>query len=184
MIVVYDKRTNELVGVAMEVLDNGILRQPTLEELYPSQDRLNLGFLHVEDSPRYALHPDRWQAKLDENGTPVGIERRPTPPRLYLTTDVIDTDGDALPELIADGSSKATITAEVKDARGELVTEELTLNFKTTGGALSARRVTTTTGQATVELTASLETVSVTVEVLAEGVTGSSLGFEFMPREQ
>ncbi|MGV0025309.1 Ig-like domain-containing protein [Phormidesmis priestleyi] len=184
MIFVYDKRTNELVGVATEVIDNGTSRQPTLEELYPDRDRSNLGFLQVEDSPRYALHPDRWQAKLDETGTPIGIERRPTPAKLYLTTDAIDTDGDDLPELIADGSSKATITAEVKDARGELVTEALTLNFKTTGGALSARRVTTTTGQAIVELTASLETVSVIVEVSAEGVTSSSLGFEFMPREQ
>ena len=184
MIVVYDKRTNELVGVAMEVIDNGTSRQPTLEELYPDRDRSNLGFLHVKDSPKYALHPDRWQAKFDESGTPSGIERRPTPLRLYLTTDAIDTDGDNLPELIADGHSKATITVEVKYARGELFTEELTLNLKTTGGALSTRRVTTNTGQATVELTSSLETVSVTVEVSAEGATSSSLGFEFMPREQ
>lgn len=63
MIFVYDKRTQELVGVATKVFDNGNLREPTLEELYPDRDRSNLGFLYVEDSPKYALQPDRWQAK-------------------------------------------------------------------------------------------------------------------------
>lgn len=86
--------------------------------------------------------------------------------------------------MIADGKSKATITIAVKNSREELITEELTLNLKTTGGTLSARRVTTNTGQATVELTSSLETVSVIVEVSAEGVKASSLEFEFMPIEQ
>lgn len=181
MIFVYDKRTNELVGLATEVFDNGNRRQPTIEELYPDRDRTNLGFIYVEDSPKYALQPDRWQAKLDGNGVPIGIERKPSLPKIHLTTNAVDSDGDEIPELIADGKSKATITIEVKNSREEFITEELTLNLKTTGGTLSARRVTTNTGQATVELTSSLETVSVTVEVSAEGVKGSSIEFEFMP---
>lgn len=181
MIFVYDKRTHELVGLATKVFDNGNLREPTIEELYPDRDRSNLGFIYVEDSPKYALQPERWQAKLDENGVPIGIERKPSLPKIHLTTNAVDTDGDEIPELIADGTSKATITIEVKNSREEFITEELTLNLKTTGGTLSARRVTTNTGQATVELTSSLETVSVTVEVSAEGVKASSLEFEFMP---
>jgi hypothetical protein len=181
MIFIYDKQTNDLVGVATEVFDNGNWREPTLEELYPDRDRSNLGFFYVKDSPKYALRPDRWQAKLDENGVPIGIERKP---KIYLTTNAVDNDGDGIPELIADGNSKASITIEIKYPKGELVTKELTLNFKTTGGTLSARRITINTGQAMVELTSSLETVSVVVEASAEGVAGNTLEFEFMPPAQ
>ena len=183
MIVVYDKRTNNFVGVATGVFDNGNWREPTLEELYP-RDCSNLGCFYVKDSPKYALKADKWQLKLDENGLPIGIERKPTPPKIYITTNAVDNDGDGIPELIADGNSKASITIEVKKPEGELVMEELTLNLKTTGGTLSARRVTTNTGQATVELTSSLETVSVVVEASAEGVTRGSLELEFMPPVQ
>lgn len=184
MIFVFDKETKNLVGMATRVFDNGTWREPTLEELYPNADHSKWGYVYVEDSPKYAMNPDGWQLKLDENGVPVGIERKPNLPKIHLTTNAVDTDGDGIPELIADATSKATITAEVKNSQGEFVTEELTLNLKTTGGALSARRVTTRDGQATVELTSSLETVSVIVEVSAEGVKGSSLAFEFMPLEQ
>lgn len=184
MIFVFDKATKQFVGMATRVFDNGNWREATMEELYPDTDHSKLGYVYVEDSPKYAINPNIWQLKLDENGEAVGIERKPNLPKIYLTTDAIDTDDDGIPELIADAQSKATITAEVKNSRGELVTEELTLNFKTTGGTLSARRVSTQDGRATVNLTSSLETVSVTVEVSAEGAKSSSLLFEFMPTEQ
>lgn len=130
------------------------------------------------------MKPDGWQAKLNEAGEVIGVERKPNLPKVYLTTDAVDTDGDGIPELIADARSKVAIAIEVKNSNGEFVTEELTLNFKTTGGTLSARRVPIRDGQATVELTSSLETVSVLVEASAEGVEGSSLSLEFMPTEQ
>lgn len=181
MIFVFDKTTKQFVGMATRVFDNGTWREATMEELYPNADHSKLGSVYVEDSPKYAMNPEGWQLKLDENGEVIGIERKPNLPKVHLATDAVDTDGDGIPELIADGKSKATITVEVKNSREEFITEELTLNLKTTGGTLSARRVTTTTGQATVELTSSLETVSVIVEVSAEGVKASSLEFEFMP---
>lgn len=181
MIVVFDKSTHELVGVSPQVFDNGVWREPTLEELYPDVDRSKLGVVYVEDSPRYSLKPDGWQLKLDDNGVPIGVERKHSQPKIYLTTNAVDTDGDGIPELIADAQSKATIKAEIKNARGELIKEDLLLYFKTTGGTLSARRTTAQGGEATVELTSSLETVSVIVEVSAEGVTGTSIEFEFMP---
>ncbi len=184
MIFIFYKETKEFFGMATRVFDNGIWREASLEELYPDADHSKLGFVYVEDSPKYAMNPNGWQLKLDENGEAVGIERKPNLPKIYLTTDAVDTDGDEIPELIADAKSQANITAEVKNSRGEFITEALTLNFKTTGGTLSARRVSIQDGRATVNLTSSLETVSVTVEVSAEGVQGSSLLFEFMPPEQ
>ena len=181
MIFIFEKATKQFVGMATRVLDNGTWREATVEELYPDADSSKLGFVYADDSPKYAMNPDGWQLKLDQQGEPVGIERKPSLPKISLTTDAIDTDGDGIPELIADGSSRATIAIEVKTPKGEPVTEELTLLFKTTGGTLSARRVTTSTGQATIELTSSLETVSVTVEASAAGVASHSLEFEFMP---
>lgn len=183
MIFVFNKATKKFVGMATSVFDNGTWREATMEELYPDADHAKLGFVYVEDSPKYAMNPDGWQLKLDETGEAIGIERKPNLPKVYLATDAVDTDGDGIPELIADARSKATITTEVKNSNGEFLTEELILNFKTTGGTLSARRVPIRNGQATVELTSSLETVSVLVEASAEGVEGSSLSFEFMPTD-
>lgn len=184
MIFVFEKATKQFLGMATRVFDNGTWREAKVEELYPNADHSQLGYVYVEDSPKYAMNPNIWRLKLDENGEAIGIERIPNLPKICLTTDAVDTDADGIPELIADAKSTATITAEVKNSSGELVTEELTLNFKTTGGTLSARRVSTQDGRATVNLTSSLETVSVTVEVSAEGTRGNSLLFEFMPIEQ
>jgi hypothetical protein len=85
--------------------------------------------------------------------------------------------------LVADAKSKATITAELKDAKGERLKRDFIVIFKTTGGTLSARRVAAKDGKATVELTSSVETVLVTVSASGEGVQGDSLSFEFMPPE-
>ena len=153
VIIVFEKKTNKLVGVAAQVFDNGHWREPTIEELYPGADLQKLGFIQVEDSIKYALDPDAWQFKLDQNGTPIGAERKPALPRIHLATNAKDTDGDSFPELVADGKSKALITAEVRDERDKIVKGEFTLNFRTTGGFLSARRVEVKSGKAQVELT-------------------------------
>lgn len=181
MIFVFDKETKQFVGMATRVFDNGNWREATVEELYPHEDHTKLGFVYAEDSPKYAMNPYGWQLKLDENGEAIGIERRPNLPKIHLTTNAVDTDGDGLPEIIADGKSKATITIEVKNSQGEHVSDNINLSLKTTGGTLSARRLSVSGGQATVELTSSLETVSVVVEVSGEDIQGASLAFEFMP---
>lgn len=182
MIIVYERKTKKLVGVAAQVFDNGRWREPTIEELYPGADLHKLGFIQVEDSVRYALDPDAWQFKLDQNGVPIGAERKPSLPRLHLSTSAKDTDGDNVPELIADGKSKAVITAEVRDELERIVKAEFTVNVKTTGGTLSARHVVVKAGKAEVELTSSLETITATVSASGKGLKASApLTFEFMP---
>lgn len=183
MIVVFDKKTNKIIGAATRVFDSGRWREATLQELYPDAKPEELGCVYIKDSVKYAVLPDRnaWQIKFDEKGAPVGVERKPSPPKIHLTTNARDTDGDGLPELAADGKSKATITIEVKDAKDKLVKKDFLLNFRTTGGALSARRVEATGGKAKVEFTSSTETVTATVSASAEGFEEASLTFEFMP---
>ena len=182
MIIVYQKGTNDLVGVAGKVFDNGKWREATLGELYPNADHTQLGYVYVADSFKSTLNTDQWQFKLDDQGTPIGLEKKAPPLRIALTTNAPDTDGDGLPEVVADGQSKATITAELRDIHGKLVPQTIPFTFRTTGGALSSRKVTATAGKAVVELTAALETVSVTVRATAEGAEEGSLALEFIPR--
>ena len=183
MIIVFEKKTNRLVGTAAQVFDNGRWREPTIEELYPGTDLTKLGFIHVEDSIKYALDPEAWQFKLDKDGIPIGAERKPALPRIHLSTNAADTDGDGLPELAADGSSKARITVEVKDERDKLVKRDFTVTLKTTAGTLSSRRVQAKGGKAALELTSSLETVTATVTASGEGLRAAEVTFEFMPPE-
>lgn len=183
MIIVYDKETKAVIGVATKVFDNSRWREPTLEELYPDVDRTNWGYFYVEDSPKYALRPDAWQINVDENDVP-SVGRKPIRPKIYLTTDAQDADGDGLPELLADGMAQATIFAEVKDRGGKPLEQDAMLLFKTTGGTLSARKVRTEGGKASVKLTSSVETIAVTVTASAEGIDGGSLVLEFVPREE
>ncbi|MCE7989153.1 MAG: hypothetical protein DYG89_48990 [Caldilinea sp. CFX5] len=182
MIVIYKKGANELVGVATKVFDNGQWREPTIEELYPNADHTEWGYLYVTDSLKYAANMEGWQFKLDDQGAPIGLEKKAPPLRIKLTTDAPDTDGDGLPEVVADGQSKATITAELRDIHGKVVPQTIPFTFRTTGGALSSRKVTAIAGRALVELTAALETVSVTVRATAEGAEEGSLVLEFIPR--
>jgi len=181
MIIVYDKETHNVIGIATRVFDNGRLREPSMEELYPHVDRSNWDCVFVEDHPKYALEPGAWKFKVDDKNKPVGVERKPQPPRIMLTTDAPDDDGDGIPEINADGRSTAIINATVMDARGNLMRNHVKLMFRTTGGTLSRRYVTARRGKATVELRSTQETILVTVSALAEGMKTATLSFEFLP---
>ncbi|MBW4643004.1 MAG: Ig-like domain-containing protein [Goleter apudmare HA4340-LM2] len=181
MMVIYDRQTKELVSFAGQIFDNGEWREPTLAEIYPGEDHGNWDVVYVKEAIKYAIPLNELQLKYDQNGTPIGVERKPKPPQIFITTNAPDTDGDGLPEIPADASSKAAIAIEVKDSTGNLVQQELPLNISTTAGSLSARRLSTQNGQATVELTSSQETVTAIVKVESDGAQSASLTFEFMP---
>lgn len=180
MIFVYEKGSNKYVGMAGRLFDNGHWREATIEELYPN-DHSKLGAVTVKDSPKYYLDPNAWQFSINDKGEVTGIERKPTPPRIKLSTNAKDTDGDGLPELKADGKSKATIEIEIRNAKGDLVKKAVNLRVSTTAGRLSARRLATKAGTASVDLTSSLDTVTVTVSVEADEMEKQQLTFELMP---
>ena len=184
MIFVYRKASLEFVGMATRVFDSGRWREPTVDELYPNEDPKTLGFVHVEDSSRYALAGrDYWQFKLDDNGVPIGVERKPSLPEIRLSSDAPDTDGDGIPELPADGKSAVTITAELREGglNDQRIHRDLPLVFKTTGGILSQRFDLAQDGVARVTLMPGQETVTITVTASAEGFTTGSLTFELLP---
>lgn len=181
MMVIYDQQTKKIVSYAGQVFDNGQWREHRLEDLYPNRDVSQWGVVFVKDAVGYAIPLDELQLRLNDQGTPIGVERKPKPPRIFLSTSATDSDGDGLPELPADSQTKVTITAEVKNSSGEILPDDRQIQFTTTAGTLSARKVQTQMGQAIVEFNASLETVTATVTATAEGIQGSSITFEFMP---
>lgn len=181
MIFIYEKGTNKFLGVATQIFDNGTWREATIQELYPDADHSKMGAIVVKDSPKYYLDIDAWRFSLDANGVPNGIERKPSPPVITLTTNAKDTDGDGMPELKADGKSKATIDIEIRNPKGELVKKAVDLRISTTGGRLSARRLSAKNGKASVELTSTLDTITITVSVEADELETQRLTFELMP---
>ena len=181
MIFIYEKGSNAFIGTATQVFDTGVWREPTLEELYPDRDISKLGFVQVEDSIKYSLDPDSWVFDLDENGIPVGVVRSTGAYKLTLTTDAKDTDGDGLPELLADGKSKAAIVITLEAKNGKPVNESHEVFLSTTGGRLSKRRITTQDGKATVSLQAVEETITITVTAKVKGLEEARLTFELMP---
>lgn len=181
MIFVYEKGSNKFMGVATQVFDNGTWREATLQELYPNADHSKLGAVVVKDSPKYYLDQNAWRFSTNDKGEVTGIERKPSPPKITISTTAKDTDNDGLPELKADGKSKATIDIEIRNNKGDLFKKAVDLRINTTGGRLSARRLTTKTGTASVDLTSTLDTVTVTVSVEADEMETKQLTFELMP---
>jgi hypothetical protein len=181
MIFIYEKGSNKFLGLATRIFDNGNWREATLQELYPNADHSKMGSIVVKDSPKYALDQHAWRFSTNDKGEVTGIERKPSPPKIILSTNALDTDGDGLPELKADGISKATIDIEIRNPKGELLKKAVDLRINTTSGRLSERRLTTKKGTASIELTSTMDTVTVTVSVEADEMETQQLTFELMP---
>lgn len=182
MIFVYEKGTNKYYGMAPQIFDNGVMRDYTLEELYPNLDPKKYGSFIVEDSSKYAISPDHWQFTLDKNGIPIGWEYKPRL-SIRLSTDAPDTDGDGMPEMPADGESSATIKIQMMNGQKQHKGES-EVKISTTGGRLDKRVVKTNKqGRATVKLTSVKETITITVTAtgLTEDYHEDSITFELMP---
>jgi hypothetical protein len=102
-------------------------------------------------------------------------------PKIVLATTAHDSDGDGVPEISADGKSKATLKVSLLDTKGAAMKKSIEVGFRVTAGAISQRSVKTDSGKATVYLTSSHETVSAIVFAFAEGFTPATLAFEFVP---
>jgi hypothetical protein len=173
MIIVYNRGTGEIVGHCSRVFDSGKWREPTIEELFPNLDRTNLESVHFADDARYLVYgPQNWRLRRDENGAVTGIERLPF---LALTCDAADSDGDGIPDLPAEGSSVAHVTAKTSDGG------DVDVTFRTTRGSLGRRSVHTAQGSAVVELRAATETVAAVVNATAQGYRPGKLHLEFVP---
>jgi hypothetical protein len=112
------------------------------------------------------------------------IAERATPvlPRIVLTTTARDDDGDGVSEIPADGKSKAALRVTLQDVKGIALKKSVEVSFRVTAGSISQRTVKTEGGKATVQLTASQETVTAVIYAFAEGFTPASLTLEFVPK--
>jgi hypothetical protein len=173
MIIVYNSNTGEIVGHCSRVFDSGKWREATIDELFPVRDKSNLAYAHFADDARYlAYGPHNWRLRRDESGVVTGIERLPS---LAMVCDAADSDGDGIPDLPADSTSVAHITAKTSDG------SDVDITFRTTRGSLGERTVPTTQGSAAVELRAGTETVAVVVTATAPGYRPGNLNMEFVP---
>lgn len=173
MIVVYNRSTGAIVGHCSRIFDSGRWREASLDELYPDYEKSNLASVHFPDDARYmAYGADAWRLRKDESGVVTGIERLPS---LSLSCDAADNDGDGIPDIPADGSSVANVTAKTSDGADVEVT------FRTTRGSLGERTVHTAKGLAAVSLRAAVETVAAIVTATAPGYRPARLNLEFLP---
>jgi hypothetical protein len=129
------------------------------------------------------LFPEELEVAGFPQKTKITKKRAGRVPTISLKTTARDKDKDGVPELVADGKSRASITVTVKGAGGKLYRKPVGLYISTSAGRLSARRLTTKNGKARFTLTAGFDTVLATVNVDADGFESDFLQFEFMPPE-
>jgi len=178
MLVVYDKNTKEVLQLLM-VSEN--VPEPKLKDIPSLKDMKNVAGFTLPNDRSFDFGRE-YVVTLDDEGNPTRLEPKPEPPIIELTTSAKDTDSDGLPEIPANGKSKATITATIKDAEGNVLTHvKKPVTFRTTRGILSARNVSLTGGKANVTLTSILETVTATVTATAEECRPARINIEFLP---
>ena len=148
-------------------------------------DRASLraaGYTVVESELNLAL--DSVEAKGFPAKTVIAEKRPVLLPRIVLTTTAKDTDGDGVPEIPADGKSKRNLSVCLRDSKGALIKKSVEVNLQTTAGTISQRKVATKDGMATVQLTASQETVTAVVYACADGFAPACLTFECVPKQR
>lgn len=174
MLIVYNPKTGAILGHCGQIFHNGVWREPTLEEIFPDQDRSQVDTLYLKDDARFLVYgPENWRISRDSSGVVTGLERLPV---ITLSCDAGDRDKDGIPDLPADGTSTTKITAKIEAGAAVDIT------FRTTRGSLSQRTVHATGDKpAVVELRAASETVAVTVTASAPGYRQATLQLEFIP---
>lgn len=114
---------------------------------------------------------------IEPNGTRTSYGQTIPFEAVHITTETMPSSLKlkANPEnILNDGVSTSTITAEVTDAKGNWVPDETWVDFYTTAGTLSASHATTTNGKATVTLTSSTAKTTAVVAALCQGVEGTT----------
>jgi hypothetical protein len=173
MLIVYDRKTEKIVGHCSRVFHDGKWREATMDEILPNEDKTNLASVYFPDDARFIGYGvSSWRLRKDENGLVVGLERLPA---IQINCDAKDNDGDDVPDVPADGTSVVRITVTTADS------SDTDITFRTTRGALSQRTVHTNKGQGRVDLRAPTETVAVVVTASAEGYRPADLKLEFVP---
>jgi hypothetical protein len=173
MLIVYDRKTEQIIAHCSRVFDSGKWREATIDEILPKHDRTNLAAAYFHDEANYIANGIlNLRLRKDENGLVTGIECLPL---IELSVDAKDTDNDGIPDIPADGSSITRITAATADRSDTEIT------FRVSRGSLSDRKVRTSKGKATVQLQSATETVTSTIIATSPGYRNGTLHIEFIP---
>lgn len=183
MIVIYDRKSREIVGVSMVAQDNsGLIRKPSLKNVLRSE-KLDPNFMEfeVEDDETIANEIYKYELEFSSSGVPKKLLRKSILPYIDLSIDARDHDGDGIPEMKADGKSRVTITASIRDDEGGIVTNAKNeIHFLTTGGVLSDRTVKCKNGVAKTTLQSVKETLTPTITAFSEGIRTGEIKVEFV----
>jgi hypothetical protein len=183
MIIIYDRKSREIVGVSMVSQDNsGLIRKPSLQNVLRSEKvKPDLMEFHVDDDENVANEIYKYNIKFSSSGAPKELVKKATLPHIDLSIDAPDHDGDGIPEMKADGKSKITITASIRDEEGKIVTNAKDeIHFLTTGGVLSDRTVKCKNGVAKTSLQSVKETLTPTITAFADGIRTGEIKVEFV----
>lgn len=181
MIIIYDRKSREIVGVSMVSQDNsGLMRKPTMKNIMRSMNP-NLMEFTVLDDETVANEIYKYELKFSSSGEPKELVKRDTLPTIILSADAPDHDNDGIPEIKADGKSIVTITASIRDEEGKVITNfNDKIHFLTTGGVLSDRIVKCKGGVAKTTLQSVKETLTPTITAFTDGVRTGEIKVEFV----
>jgi hypothetical protein len=188
MIIVFEKGTNKIVGMAPEVFDNGKMRDYKQEELFPKIDHSKHGSIFVKDSPEYMDPGKEWQLKLDKAGNPTGLEAKNVL-TIVLTTNAQDKDNDGIAEiLVTEDISDRSRTWENCEIRVQLMegnkkaNKELDVKLNTNSGTFESKLLKTDSkGAAKTSFRAGTDTVFINITATAEGARDGYLQLEVLP---
>jgi len=104
-----------------------------------------------------SMDTSKYEAYWDGDNQTVNLQKKAY---LKLTTDATDNDGDGIPDILADGSSTATIYVKKYNSDDTLDANfNETIDLAVLRGKLSAVKITLTNGEGQVILTSAAETV-------------------------
>jgi len=183
MIILYDRKTREIVGVSMVAQDtSGLAPTQSIKKAMRGEtlDPNIMEFI-VPDDETVANEVYKYDLIFSSSGVPKEMARKETLPYIELSIDAPDNDGDGIPEMKADGKSEVTITASIRDEEGKLVTSaKNAIHFLTTGGVLSDRIVKCKNGVAKTSLQSVKETLTPTITAFSEQVQKGEIQVEFV----
>ena len=183
MIVIYNRKTREIVGISMISQDNSGLtpKQSMKNILRTGSVDVNLMEFSIPDDEAVANEIYRYELKFSSSGAPKELVKKSTLPHIELIVDAPDKDGDGIPEMKADGKSIVTITANIRDEEGKLITSAKNdIHFLTTGGVLIDRVVRCKGGVAKTSLQSVKETLTPTITAFSDGVIKGQMQVEFV----
>ncbi len=183
MLILYDLSTYDIIGVSAIISNNGSDEtEPTLKGCFPDNKIVpNVSAVSIQNDARIANELYKYEFKFDRMGEPLGLDLKMSKPYIELTTDIADKNNDGIPELKADGRSKAAITVCVRDHTGELLIDNVReIVFKTTGGRLKKKIVKIKNGAAKTHLQSVKETKTITITATANGCRNGKLQLDFV----